>query len=73
MEEVYTSLRTTAATKDDSDSDGDGSLLPYECTLLPGEMIYFPDGWHHATINLSKYTAFISTFTTEHGFAKNSK
>ncbi len=42
--------------------------LPYECTLSPGEMIYFPDGWYHATINLSQYTAFISTFTTEHGF-----
>jgi ribosomal protein L16 Arg81 hydroxylase len=53
MEEVYPSLPQSA--------------LPYECTLSPGEMIYFPDGWHHATINLSQYTAFISTFTTEHG------
>jgi len=41
---------------------------PYECTLFPGEMIYFPDKWHHATINLDPYTAFVSTFTTEHGF-----
>ena len=56
MEEVYTTLP-----KDDV-------TLPYECTLGPREMIYFPDGWYHATINLSPYTAFISTFTTEHGF-----
>ena len=41
---------------------------PLECTLFPGEMIYFPDRWHHATINLDPYTAFVSTFTTEHGF-----
>ena len=41
---------------------------PHECTLHPGEMIYFPNQWHHATINLDVYTAFVSTFTTEHGF-----
>jgi Cupin-like domain len=40
--------------------------LPYECTLEPGDMIYFPDGWWHATINLDPYTSFISSFTTEH-------
>ena len=39
----------------------------YECTLDAGDMIYFPDGYYHATINLSPYTAFVSTFTTEHG------
>lgn len=56
MEEVYTTLVSS-------------SSLPFECTVMPGEMIYFPDGWYHATINLSPYTAFISTFTTEHGIA----
>ena len=40
--------------------------MPWECTLNPGDSIYFPDQWHHATINLSPYTVFVSTFTTEH-------
>lgn len=40
--------------------------LPLECTVHPGEAIYFPDQWYHATINLDNYTAFVSTFTTEH-------
>ena len=39
---------------------------PLECTLLPGDMVYFPDMWWHATINLDDYTAFISTFVQEH-------
>jgi Cupin-like domain len=39
---------------------------PYECTLQPGQAIYFPTSWWHATLNLHRYTAFISTFTTEH-------
>lgn len=39
---------------------------PYECTLNPGELIYFPNMWWHATINLDPYTSFVSTFTTEH-------
>ncbi|KAG7363605.1 cupin-like domain containing protein [Nitzschia inconspicua] len=43
---------------------------PLECTLNPGEMIYFPDMWWHATINLDDYTAFISTFTQEHLYVK---
>ena len=38
----------------------------YECTLDPGDVIYFPNHWWHATINLDRYTAFISTFTNEH-------
>lgn len=40
--------------------------LPYECTLNPGELIYFPNMWWHATINLDPYTSFVSSFTTEH-------
>ena len=40
---------------------------PMECTLNPGDLIYFPDQWWHATINLDPYTVFISSFTTEHG------
>lgn len=54
MEEVYTSLNE--------------SERPYECTLHPGEMIYFPNEWFHATINLDNYNVFVSTFTTEHDF-----
>ena len=33
----------------------------YECTLRPGEIIYFPDKWWHATLNLDT-SVFISTF-----------
>ena len=53
MEESYPRI------KDEDD-------LPWECTLSPSEMVYFPDQWYHATINLDSYTAFVSTFTTEH-------
>jgi hypothetical protein len=42
------------------------SKKPWECTVNAGEMIYFPDSWHHATINLEKYTVFVSSFTTEY-------
>jgi len=44
----------------------DQKSRPYECTLNPGDLIYFPTEWWHATINLDPYTSFISTFTTEH-------
>ncbi|XP_068223421.1 jmjC domain-containing protein 8-like [Palaemon carinicauda] len=33
----------------------------YECTLSPGEIIYFPDKWWHATLNIDS-SVFISTF-----------
>jgi len=33
----------------------------YECTIHPGEAIYFPDKWWHATLNLDT-SVFISTF-----------
>lgn len=33
----------------------------YECVLKPGEIIYFPDKWWHATLNINK-AVFISTF-----------
>jgi hypothetical protein len=46
---------------------------PYECTLEPGELIYFPDRWHHATINCDRYTAFVSAFTSEHLFLQDQK
>ena len=46
---------------------------PWECTLRPGDMIYFPDMWWHATINLDAYTAFVSTFTQEHLLFRNNR
>jgi len=33
----------------------------FECTISPGEAIYFPDKWWHATLNLDT-SVFISTF-----------
>jgi hypothetical protein len=35
--------------------------LPLECTVSPGEVIYFPDRWWHATLNIDT-SVFISTF-----------
>ena len=35
-------------------------------SVNPGDLIYFPDRYWHATINLDPYTAFVSTFTQEH-------
>ena len=66
MEETYTKM--LGRTKGDGEEEERKGRRPYECTLLPGEMIYFPDKWHHATINLDAFTVFVSTFTTEHGF-----
>lgn len=54
MEEVYPRLYYD-----------DDLLLPWECTVNAGEMIYFPNGWHHATLNLDRYNVFVSSFTTE--------
>lgn len=34
---------------------------PFECTIKPTEILYFPDKWWHATLNL-KSSVFISTF-----------
>lgn len=38
-------------------SDG----MPLECTVGPGEVIYFPDHWWHGTLNINT-SVFISTF-----------
>ncbi|XP_058536437.1 jmjC domain-containing protein 8 isoform X2 [Ochotona princeps] len=37
------------------------SAQPLECTITAGEVLYFPDRWWHATLNLET-TVFISTF-----------
>jgi hypothetical protein len=33
-----------------------------ECTTGPGEMLYFPAQWMHATLNMSPYNVFVSLF-----------
>jgi len=35
--------------------------LPFECLMKTGELIYFPDKWYHATLNMET-SVFISTF-----------
>ena len=40
-------------------------LLPQECTINPMELLYFPSGWPHATLNVDRYTSFASTFLIE--------
>ncbi|KAM6165268.1 jmjC domain-containing protein 8 isoform 2-T2 [Erethizon dorsatum] len=37
------------------------SEKPLECTIQAGEVLYFPDRWWHATLNLDT-SVFISTF-----------
>jgi ribosomal protein L16 Arg81 hydroxylase len=36
--------------------------LLMECILEPGDVVYFPDKWYHATLNIDKIVVFISTF-----------
>lgn len=33
-----------------------------ECVIRPGDALYFPPDWPHATLNLGEYNAFASTF-----------
>lgn len=40
-----------------------GDMRPIECVIVPGEALYFPSRWYHATLNLSPHTAFVATFT----------
>jgi hypothetical protein len=35
--------------------------LPQRCALEPGEVLYVPDMWHHATLNVGQ-TIFMSIF-----------
>jgi hypothetical protein len=48
VEEVYPKLPDT-------------SLLQ-ECVIEPGDMLYFPANWMHATLNLDTYNVFMSLF-----------
>jgi ribosomal protein L16 Arg81 hydroxylase len=36
--------------------------LLQECVIHPGELLYFPSKWMHATLNLDVYNVFVSLF-----------
>ena len=38
------------------------SERPLECTIWPGDLLYFPHGWYHAIVNRGDPTVFMSTF-----------
>lgn len=38
----------------------------WECTLYPGDAIYFPHHWFHTTVNLDRYTVFVTSFLDIH-------
>ncbi len=40
------------------------SQKPYECILEPLDVIYFPDKWWHATLNIDT-AVFMSTFLSQ--------
>jgi hypothetical protein len=40
-----------------------GKLI--ECTIGPGDLLYFPPLIYHATLNYGDYNAFVSSFTVE--------
>lgn len=35
---------------------------PLECVIRPGEVLFFPDRWMHATLNVEDYVFFVSVF-----------
>ena len=44
-----------------------GADLPvHDCVLGPGELLYFPPRWWHATLNLDDHTVFVSSFASDH-------
>ena len=43
--------------------EGSGQLQNLrECLVKSGELLYFPDSWHHGVVNFGEYTAFVSSF-----------
>ena len=34
----------------------------HECTIFPGDILYFPSQWMHATLNTEDYNLFVSVF-----------
>ena len=45
-----------------SNSENKSKLQFYHCILKPGDILYFPNRWMHATLNLDNYNFFISLF-----------
>lgn len=43
--------------------------LPLLCLCHPDEILYIPNEWYHATLNLDDYNVFVSTFVQEHLFS----
>ena len=48
------------ATMDEDEPHGPRPF--YDCTIEPGEVLYFPSQCMHATLNLDPYTYFVSVF-----------
>lgn len=65
MRRVYTPAPSTGVAAAVELSAADLQLLReglWECTLRPGEAIFFPSMWMHATLNLEQYNFFVSVF-----------
>uniref|UniRef100_A0A3B5PSC8 Jumonji domain containing 8 n=1 Tax=Xiphophorus maculatus TaxID=8083 RepID=A0A3B5PSC8_XIPMA len=60
-EPLFHPNRTTLSWLTDIYPDLPEAEAPLECTVRPGEVLYFPDRWWHATLNLDT-SVFISTF-----------
>lgn len=81
IETIYTNITklTLSALEQLKDHPDDRHLLaisrnagrPFECTLEPGDLIYFPDRWYHATLNCDFYTAFVSSFTSDFDYLRD--
>jgi hypothetical protein len=67
VSDVYPTLTTDLRQLDiNLEYSGDeidaNTLKPLECVIYPGEVLFFPDMWSHATLNVDKYTVFVSVF-----------
>jgi hypothetical protein len=54
-------IRTTRTTRSGGGGPGQGQGL-FECEIVPGELLYFPDHWEHGTLNTGDYNVFVSLF-----------
>ena len=50
--------------------DKKSDLRPQECVIHPGEVLFFPDRWVHATLNVEEYVFFVSVFL-DYAYANN--
>jgi hypothetical protein len=60
VEQVYRKRDVQSEVDFQGNVDVDKQL--YECTIGPGEILYFPADWMHATLNLETYNLFVSLF-----------